>query len=125
DPRLLRGGLHRGGRARRRADAGRGDRHRRAQAPQLAAVRGVRARQARAQPRARRLAARRRRRDGPAQRARRLHPPQRGREHLGGPGRAHHRLQPGGEGPVLRPGRRQGLPAPHVLRDPGGGAAPV
>ena len=37
----------------------------------------------------------------------------------------HHRVQPGREGPVLRPGRRQGLPAPDVLRDPGGGAAPV
>ena len=51
---------------------------------ELAAVRGVRARQARPQPRARRLAARRRRRDGPAQRPRPLHPPQRGRQHLGG-----------------------------------------
>ena len=40
-------------------------------------------------------------------------------------GRGHHRVQPGGEGPVLRPGRRQGLPAPDVLRDPRGGAAPV
>ena len=53
-------------------------------APQLAAVGGVRAGQARAQPRARRLAARRRRRDGPAPRARPVHPAQRGREHLGG-----------------------------------------
>ena len=51
----------------------------------VAALRGVRARQARPQPRARRLAARRRRRDGAAPRPRRLHPPQRGREHLGGP----------------------------------------
>ena len=49
----------------------------------LAAVRGVRARQARAQPRPRRLAARGRRRDGAAPRPRPLHPPQRGRLHLG------------------------------------------
>ena len=54
----------------------------------LAAVRGVPARQARAQPRARRLAARRRRADGAAPRARPLHPAQRGREHLGGRRRA-------------------------------------
>ena len=51
----------------------------------VAALRDLRARQARPQPRARRLAARRRRRDGAAARARRLHPPQRGRQHLGGP----------------------------------------
>src|SRR4029453_11416530 len=35
------------------------------------------------------------------------------------------RLQPGREGRVLRPGRRQGLPAPDLLRHPGRGAAPV
>ena len=50
----------------------------------MAALRDLRARQARAQPRARRLAARRRRRDGAAARPRRLHPAQRGRQHLGG-----------------------------------------
>ena len=37
----------------------------------------------------------------------------------------HHRVEPGREGPVLRAGRRQGLPAPDVLRDPRGRAAPV
>src|ERR1035438_10260794 len=31
----------------------------------------------------------------------------------------------GGEGPVLRPGRRQGLPAPDLLRHPQRGAALV
>src|SRR5205823_964401 len=92
---------------------------------ELAALRGVRARQARAQPRARRLAARRRRRDGAAQRPRPLHPPQRGRLDLGGEGRRHHGLEPGREGSVLRPGRGQGLPAPDVLRDPRGRAAPM
>src|SRR3954471_12719589 len=45
-------------------------------------------------------------------------PPQRGREHLGGQGRRHHRLEPRREGPAVRPERRQGLPPPHVLRDP-------
>ena len=33
-------------------------------------------------------------------------------------GRRHHRLQPRREGPDVRPERRQGLPPPHVLRDP-------
>ena len=47
------------------------------------AVRGLRAHQARPQPRARRVAARHRRRDGAAQRPRSVHPAQRGREHLG------------------------------------------
>ena len=41
------------------------------------------------------------------------------------PVRRDHRVQPGREGPVLRPGRGQGLPAPDVLRHPRGGAAPV
>ena len=31
---------------------------------------------------------------------------------------AHRRLEPGREGPAVRPERRQGLPAPDVLRDP-------
>ena len=84
----------------------------------VAALRGVRARQARPQPRPRRLAARRRRRDGRPARPRRLHPPQRGRQHLGGPLRRDHRVQPGREGPAVRPQRRQGLPAPDVLRHP-------
>ena len=71
-------------------------RHERARmtAGRVAALRGVRARQARPEPRARRLAARRRRRDGAAPRARRLHPPQRGRQHLGGALDAHHRVEP-------------------------------
>ena len=61
-------------------------RHERRRRPErVAALRGVRARQARPQPRARRLAARGRRRDGAAARARRLHPAQRGRLDLGGP----------------------------------------
>ena len=34
------------------------------------------------------------------------------------PRRAGHRVQPGREGPVLRAGRRQGVPAPDVLRHP-------
>ena len=72
---------------------------------------------------ARRLPARARRRDGAAQRPRPLHPPQRGRLHLGRARRRDHRVQPGREGRVLRPGRRQGLPAPHVLRGPGRGAS--
>ena len=41
------------------------------------------------------------------------------------PGRRHHRVQPGREGRVLRPGRRQGLPAPDLLRRARGGGAPV
>ena len=82
----------------------------------LAPVRGVRARQARTQPRPRRLDPRRRRRDGTAQRPRRLHPPQRGREHLGREVLRHHGVQPGREGSVLRAERRQGLPPPHLLR---------
>ena len=57
------------------------------------------------QPRARRLAARPRRRDGAAQRPRRLHAPQRGRLDLGRARRAHHRVQPRREGPVLRAAR--------------------
>ena len=65
---------------------------RRTQTRGVAALRGVRARQARPQPRARRVAARRRRRDGAAPRPRRLHPAQRGRLDLGGPGRRHHRV---------------------------------
>jgi ring-1,2-phenylacetyl-CoA epoxidase subunit PaaA len=84
----------------------------------VAAVRGLPARQARAQPRARRVAARRRSGDGAAPRARPLHPAQRGRQHLGRCRRGHHRVQPGREGPVLRAGRRQGVPAPDLLRHP-------
>ena len=91
----------------------------------LAPLPGVRARQARAQPRARRLAARPRRHDGAAQRPQPLHTTQRGREHLGRPRRRDHGLQPGREGPVLRARRGQGLPAPDVLRDPRQRAAPV
>ncbi len=36
-----------------------------------------------------------------------------------------HRVQPGREGRLLRPGRRQGLPAPHLLRGTRRGDAPV
>jgi ring-1,2-phenylacetyl-CoA epoxidase subunit PaaA len=68
----------------------------------LAAVRGVPARQARAQPRARRVAARGRPADGPAPRQGPVHPPERGRQHLGRRGQGHHRVEPGREGPVLR-----------------------
>src|ERR1700760_1618579 len=81
----------------------------------LAAVRGVPARQARAQPRARRVAARGRPADGPAARQGPVHPPERGGQHLGRGGRRHHRVEPGREGPVLRAVRRQGVPAPDVL----------
>ena len=95
-------------RERRRAD----DRAR------VAAVGGVRALPPRAVPPARRQPARAGRRDGAAQRPRRLHPPLRGRLDLGGAGDGDHRVQPGREGLVLRPGGRQGLPAPDVLRDP-------
>ena len=65
---------------------------------------GLRARPPRAVPPARRQPARAGRRDGAAQRARRLHPPRRGRLALGGAGRGDHRVQPGREGLVLRPG---------------------
>src|SRR3954454_15220502 len=105
-----RGGAHVGRRPHRAGAGG--------QPAGLAAVRGVRARQARPQPRARRLAARPRRRDGGARRPRPLHPAQRGREHLGRQGRPHHRVQPRREGPDVRPERRRGLPPPDVLRDP-------
>src|SRR5580765_2593579 len=44
---------------------------------------------------------------------------------MGGAVRRHHRLEPGGEGPVLLTRSGQGLSAPHVLRDTQGGAAPV
>ena len=54
----------------------------------------------------------------PAPRPRRLHPPQRGRQHLGGALRRDHRVQPRREGPAVRAERRQGLPAPDVLRHP-------
>ena len=39
------------------------------------------------------------------------------------PAARHHRVEPGGEGRVLRPGRRQDLPAPDVLRHPRRGAS--
>ena len=74
-------------------------------------------------PRPRRVAARPRRRDGAAQRPRRLHPAPGGRLALGRAGRRDHRVQPGREGRVLRPGRRQDLPAPDLLRGAGGGAS--
>src|SRR5487761_480475 len=67
----------------------------------MAAFRGVPAGQARPEPR-----------------ARPVHPAQRGGQHLGRAGRRDHREQPGREGPVLRAVRGQGVPAPHVLRDP-------
>ena len=50
---------------------------------------------------------------------------QEGVSHLGGPRRRDHRVQPRREGLLLRPRRRQGLPAPDVLRRPRGGRAPV
>src|SRR6266571_3607388 len=74
---------------------------------------------------ARRLAARARRRAGPAQRARPVHPAPGGRLHLGGTGIRDHRVQPRREGRLLRPGRRQGLPPPHLLRGTRRGEAPV
>src|SRR5699024_3507017 len=37
----------------------------------------------------------------------------------------YHREQPAGAGQLLRPGRRQGLPAPHLLRGPRGRGVPV
>src|SRR5439155_26588805 len=80
---------------------------------------------ARAFAHARRQPARARRDAGPAQRPRRLHPPAGGRVDLGGARRGDHREQPGREGRVLRPGRRQGLPPPDVLRGARGSAAPV
>src|SRR5690606_2683411 len=61
----------------------------------------------------------------PAQRPRSEHPARRARPPLGRAAARGHRVLPGREGPVLRTGRRQALPAPDVLRDPRGGAAPV
>ena len=91
----------------------------------LAALGGVRARQARPVPRPRRLPARARRRDGAAQRARPLHAAQEGVSLWVVPAADDHGVEPGREGRVLRPGRRQGLPAPDVLRHPRRGGAPV
>jgi len=51
----------------------------------------------------RRLAARRRRPDGAAPRARPVHPAQRGGQHLGHPGRRHHRVQPDEKDPFFAP----------------------
>src|SRR5580693_3564573 len=84
----------------------------------MAAVRGLPAQQAGPEPRARRLPARRRPADGAAPRAGPVHAAQRGRQHLGRAGHRDHREQPRREGPVLRAVRGQGLPPPHVLRDP-------
>src|SRR5215469_9532763 len=86
----------------------------------MAVVRGVPSRQARPEPRARRVAARRRPGDGAAARPRPVHPQERGGQHLGRPGRRDHRVQPGREGPLLRPVRRQGVPPPDLLRHPRG-----
>jgi hypothetical protein len=69
----------------------------------VAAVRDLRPRQARPEPRPRRLAARRRRRDGADPRPRPLHPPQRGREHLGGALERHRRLHPDEKDPFFAP----------------------
>ena len=77
------------------------------------------------QPRARRFAARRGRRDRAAQRPRRLHATQRGGLDLGRPVGRDHRVEPRGARRVLRPGRRQGLPAPDVLRRPRRRGAPL
>ncbi len=77
---------------------------------------GVRPPEARARARPRRLDPRRRCRDGAAQRARRLHPAPGGRLGVGGAVGGGHRQQPRRAGQLLRPGRRQGLPAPDVLR---------
>src|SRR5262249_6715449 len=74
---------------------------------------------------ARRQRPRARRRDRAAQRARRLYPAPGGGLDLGRAGRRHHRVQPGREGLLLRPGRRQGIPAPHLLRGARGRGAPV
>ena len=41
------------------------------------------------------------------------------------PAERDHRVQPGREGRLLRPGRRQGLPPPHLLRGAGRGGPPV
>src|SRR5256885_12473931 len=91
----------------------------------MAALGGLRAAAPRAVPFARRLAARAGRRAGAAQRARSLHPPPGGGFHLGGTGGRDHRVQPRREGRLLRPGRRQGLPPPHVLCGTRRGGAPV
>src|SRR3954451_22080478 len=69
--------------------------------------------------RTRRQPARTGRDDGAAQRPRRLHPPPGGCLDLGRARLGDYRLQSGREGRVLRPGRRQGLPAPDLLPGPG------
>ena len=63
-------------------------------------------------------AARRRRRDGAAPRPRPLHPPQRGRQHLGGPAAATSPRPARTRRTRSSTRRRQGLPAPDVLRHP-------
>src|SRR4051794_41093595 len=90
-----------------------------------AAVGGVRAVAAWAVPYARRKPPRARCDDGAAERSRRVHTSAGRRVDLGGAGVRHHRLEPGREGRVLRPGRRQGLPAPDLLPGSGRCRAPV
>src|SRR4051794_8882452 len=82
----------------------------------LAALGGLRAGAPRPVSRARGVAARARRGDGAAQRPRPLHPARRGRLHLGGEGLRHRGLDARRARPVLRPGGRQDLPPPDVLR---------
>ena len=91
----------------------------------LATLGGVRPGEAWPLAHPRGLAARPGRDDGPAQRARRLHPPAGGRLDLGGRGVVDHGEQPGREGLLLRPGGRQGLPPPHVLRRARGRRVPL
>src|SRR5690606_16276072 len=100
-------------------------RSRRSRERQLAALGGVRPRQAWPGARALGIAARTGRGDGAAQRARRLHAPAGGGVDLGHPVRGHHREQPGRAGQLLRPGGRQGLPARLLLRHPRGRGVPV
>ncbi len=93
--------------------------------PRLAPLGGLRPGPPRSVARARRITARTRRRDGAAQRPRPLHPPRRGRLALGGEGVRHRGLDARRARRVLRPGGRQDLPPPDVLRRPRGGRASV
>ena len=74
---------------------------------------------------ARRLPARAGRGDGAAQRARHLHPAQEGVSLWVVPAAAIAASSPDEKDSFFDPAGRQGLPAPDVLRDPGGGGAPV
>src|SRR5215475_13127622 len=89
------------------------------------ALGGVRAAASRPRAHARRQPSRAGRGDRATQRPRRLHATAGGRLDLGRTGRRDHRVQPGREGRVLRPGGRQGLPSSDLLRGAGRRWSPV